>query len=136
MLFNNRQIPFYFFIKSRSVNVNNKLLSYQASEKYDLNQISKKAGAEATVEDVTESAIPEDLNAFDADPEVPYMDKPLAGENWIAEYSREVRMHLIHRESHFQEHNWESLPPSMISQTFVRIAALLIEFKFYRCLVA
>ena len=108
MLFNNRQIPFYFFIKSRSVNVNNKLLSYQASEKYDLNQISKKAGAEATVEDVPESAIPEGLNAFDADPEVPYMDKPLAGENWIAEYSREVRMHLIHRESHFQEHNWES----------------------------
>lgn len=71
MLFNNREIPFYFFIKSRSVNVNNKLLSYQASEKYDLNQISKKAGAEATVEDVPGSAIPEDLNAFDADPEVP-----------------------------------------------------------------
>lgn len=74
MLFNNREIPFYFFIKGRSVSVNNKLLSYQASKEYDLNQISKTAGAEATVEDVPESAIPEGLNAFDADPEVPYMD--------------------------------------------------------------
>lgn len=102
MLFNNREIAFYFFIKGRSVSVNNKLSSYQASEEYDFYQISKTAGAEATVEDVPESAIPEDLNAFEANPEVPYVDKPLADDNGIAEYSREDRMRLIHRESHFR----------------------------------
>ena len=37
------------------------------------------------------STIPEKSNAFDTEPEGPFMDEPSAGDNWIEEYSREVQ---------------------------------------------
>ena len=38
-----------------------------------------------------ESAILEESNAFNSEPEGHYMDEPLAPDNWIAEYGSEVQ---------------------------------------------
>ena len=38
-----------------------------------------------------ESAILEESNALDSEPEGPYMDEPLVDDNWIAEYGNEVQ---------------------------------------------
>ena len=67
--------------------------SYRASVEFDFNQESSDSDlsetAEAIVECDPESAILEESNAFDSEPEGPYMDEPLTDDNWIAEY-REV----------------------------------------------
>ena len=52
--------------------------------------MTKTASAEAIVEYDPESVNMEDLNAFDSDLEVPYIDEPLADDNWITEYRTEV----------------------------------------------
>ena len=69
--------------------------SYQSSVEFDVNQESSDSDlsetAEVIVECDPESAILEELNAFDSEPEGPYMDEPLADNNWIAKYSREVQ---------------------------------------------
>lgn len=69
--------------------------SYQASVEFDSNQESGDSDlsetAKVIVEYNPESAILEESNAFDSEPEGPYMDEPLADDKWIAEYSSEVQ---------------------------------------------
>ena len=69
--------------------------SYQASVEFDFDQESSDFDfsriLEAVVEYDPESAILKESNAFDSEPEGPYMDEPLADNSWIAKYSKEVQ---------------------------------------------
>ena len=91
-----RQQPGNFCLSPRqsSLSENSKMSSYQASVEFDFNQESSDSDlsetAEAIVKCNPESAILKESNAFDSEPEGPYMDEPLADDNWIAQYSREV----------------------------------------------
>ena len=91
-----RQQPgnFSLFLRQSSLSVNNKMSGYQGSVEFDFNKESSDSEsletAEVIVEYDTESAILEESNAFDSEPEGPYMDEPLADDDWIAEYNREV----------------------------------------------
>ena len=82
------------YIIQSSLSVNNKMSSYQGSVEFDFNKESSDSEssetAEVIVEYDTESAILEESNAFDSEPEGPYMDEPLADDDWIAEYNGEV----------------------------------------------
>ena len=69
--------------------------SYQASVEFDFNQQSSDSDLSETAEVIVEydpqSAILEESNTFDSEPERLCMDEPLADDSWIAEYSREVQ---------------------------------------------
>ena len=70
--------------------------SYQASVEFDWSQESSDSDLSEMVEAIVEyydpeSAILEESNAFDSEPESLYMDEQFPDDNWIAEYSREVQ---------------------------------------------
>ena len=96
-----RQQPgnFSLFLRQSSLSVNNKMSSYQGSVEFDFNKESSDSEssetAEVIVEYDTESAILEESNAFDSEPEGPYMDEPFADDDWIAEYNRGTRRYKI-----------------------------------------